>query len=74
MFFSSANMHYRLAGMPMDLSMKVGMGLIIAGLVHHSTDVAARAARRTHSIDYGRSVRYKSCDGTMCRSVSTMWA
>jgi MFS transporter, putative metabolite:H+ symporter len=33
MFFSAGDMHYRLAGMPMDLSMKIGMGLIIAGLV-----------------------------------------
>ncbi|MGH8898508.1 MAG: MFS transporter [Egibacteraceae bacterium] len=32
MFFGSRDMHYRLVGMPIDTSMKVGMALIIAGL------------------------------------------
>ncbi len=33
MYIASAPMHYMMAGMPMDASMKVGMGLIIGGLV-----------------------------------------
>lgn len=33
MYIASAPMHYVMAGMPMDLSMKVGMALIIGGLV-----------------------------------------
>lgn len=33
MYVASAPMHYMMAGMPMDASMKVGMGLIIAGLL-----------------------------------------
>lgn len=33
MYVASAGMHYVMAGMPMDASMKVGMGLIIGGLV-----------------------------------------
>ncbi|MEV0620774.1 MFS transporter [Nonomuraea sp. NPDC050404] len=33
MYLHSAEMHYRLAGMPMDLPMTIGMVLIVAGLV-----------------------------------------
>ncbi|MEU1384940.1 MULTISPECIES: MFS transporter [unclassified Nonomuraea] len=32
MYLHGADMHYRLAGMPMDLPMTIGMGLIVAGL------------------------------------------
>ncbi|MEO3800400.1 MFS transporter [Nonomuraea sp. B1E8] len=32
MYVHGADMHYRLAGMPMDLPMTIGMGLIVAGL------------------------------------------
>lgn len=33
MYIESASMHYMMAGMPMDLPMKIGMGLIIGGLL-----------------------------------------
>jgi hypothetical protein len=33
MYVASAGMHYRMAGMPMDAAMKVGMVLVLAGLV-----------------------------------------
>jgi putative MFS transporter len=60
MFFSSADMHYRLAGMPMDLSMKVGMGLIIAGLVASLYGLLPRELRaRASSM---RSVRIRAMD------------
>ncbi|MFI7421694.1 MFS transporter [Nonomuraea sp. NPDC049684] len=32
MYLHGADMHYRLAGMPMDLPMTIGMGLIVVGL------------------------------------------
>ncbi|YCK35979.1 MFS transporter [Actinomadura sp. ATCC 39365] len=32
MYLHGADMHYRLAGMPMDLPMTIGMGLIVTGL------------------------------------------
>jgi putative MFS transporter len=32
MYFESAGMHYHMAGMPMDVPMKIGMVIIIAGL------------------------------------------
>lgn len=33
MYVASAGMHYHMAGMPMDASMKIGMALILAGMV-----------------------------------------
>ena len=33
MYFGAADMQYRLASMPMDLSMKIGMALIVVGLI-----------------------------------------
>ncbi|HXA58701.1 MAG TPA: MFS transporter [Streptosporangiaceae bacterium] len=33
MYFNAADMHYHMAGMPMDTPMQIGMALIVAGLV-----------------------------------------
>jgi putative MFS transporter len=60
MFFSAGDMHYRLAGMPMDLSMKIGMGLIIAGLVASLYGLLPRDLRGDAST--ARPVRIRAMD------------
>jgi len=62
MYFMSAGMHYHMAGMPMDLSMKIGMGMILAGLAAAfygllPTGEGANATRVAH-----RQLRIRAMD------------
>ncbi|WP_420847078.1 hypothetical protein [Nonomuraea basaltis] len=41
MYLHGAEMHYKLAGMPMDLPMTIGMVLIVAGLAQAAANAAA---------------------------------
>ena len=61
MYFESAGMHYHMAGMPMDASMKIGMLMIIVGLCasyYGLLPTGASATTRTAS----RHVRIRAMD------------
>ena len=59
MYVASAPMHYMMAGMPMDASMKVGMALIIGGLVATVYGLYPRAHARA---PVTRHVRIRAMD------------
>jgi putative MFS transporter len=60
MYFAAGDMHYRLAGMPMSLSMKIGMGLIIVGLIASFYGLLPRNLRANAS--RMRPVRIRAMD------------
>ncbi|HEU4997187.1 MAG TPA: MFS transporter [Gemmatimonadaceae bacterium] len=60
MYVESAGMHYHMAGMPMDLSMKIGMGLIIVGLIASFYGLLPRGAELRQT--GGRQVRIRAMD------------
>lgn len=59
MYVASAGMHYMMAGMPMDASMKVGMALIIGGLAATCYGLLPRAGTMA---PVARHVRIRAMD------------
>ncbi|HVZ49712.1 MAG TPA: MFS transporter [Gemmatimonadaceae bacterium] len=58
MYAESASMHYMMAGMPMDVSMKIGMALIIVGLLATAWGLYPRWG----TVPAGRPVRIRAMD------------
>jgi putative MFS transporter len=63
MFMMAADIHYRMAGMPMDLSMMVGMALIPTGLVLATYGLVPRLGRLRQSALSGPVPCFHAADG-----------
>lgn len=63
MFLMAADMHYHMAGMPMDLTMLVGMGLIPAGLALSAYGLMPRMAQMRLTLHGGDPLHFHIADG-----------
>lgn len=63
MFLMAADMHYHMAGMPMDLTMLVGMGLIPAGLALAAYGLMPRMQQMRQTLHGADPLHFHVADG-----------
>ena len=63
MFMMGAHMHYRMAGMPMDRTMLVGMALIPLGLALSAYGLMPRLSQVRRTLDRGNDTSFHIADG-----------